>query len=33
MNAEVDWKDKLRESLHKKDLEMEKTERAHKAQL
>lgn len=33
MKAEVDWKNTLREETHKKNLEMEKTERAHKAEL
>lgn len=33
MNAEVDWKNTLREEIHKKEVEMDKAERAHKAEL
>ncbi len=33
MNAELAWKDKLREEIHKKDLEIQKNERIHKGEL
>jgi hypothetical protein len=33
LNAEVEWKDKFREEIHKKDLDIEKNARIHKAEL
>lgn len=33
MNAEIAWKDKLREEIHKKDIEIEKNEKIHKGEL
>jgi hypothetical protein len=33
LNSEVAWKDKLREEIHKKDIEIEKNGRIHKGEL
>ncbi len=33
MHAQVEWKNNLRDEIHKKELEIEKAERAHKAEL
>lgn len=32
MNAEVEWKNRLNEELHKKDKEIENIERTHRAE-
>ena len=32
MNAEVEWKNRLNEELHKKDKEIESIERTHRAE-
>lgn len=33
MNADVEWKNRLREEIHKKDLEIEKNAKIHKGEL